>query len=275
MTTKETRKQLWLFLLLCFLSTGIFMFCINRLDSTMVDVKAQALYGIVCFCPAIAALVVGLMCKVRLREYGLLPHLDKNIGVYVFAVLFAICIALIDDPLRALCFPQVMHFENVDMVMLVFQILFMIMSSVMAFFVLLGEEIGWLGFLFPRLENLHGTVFAVIIMGVVRGLWHLPLMLGMNMEHWLVPLLTLIVSNILLGSVLVYVTKKSSSIIPATIMHSLENGLAGVYGTYLVINESAMMKYDMALEMVSLIPMVIFGCIGFALLLSWKRRQFN
>ncbi len=275
MTTKETRKQLWLFLLLCFSLTGIFMFCINRLDSTMVDVKAQALYVIVCFCPAIAALVVGLVCKVRLREYGLLPHLDKNVRVYVFAVLFAICIALIDDPLRALCFPQVMHFENVDMVMLVFQILFMIMSSVMAFFVLLGEEIGWLGFLFPRLESLHGTVFAVITMGVVRGLWHLPLMLGMNMEHLLVPLLTLIASNILLGSVLVYVTKKSGSIIPATIMHSLENGLAGVYGTYLVINESAMMKYDMALEMVSLIPMVIFGCIGFALLLSWKRRQFN
>ncbi len=275
MTTKETRKQLWLFLLLCFSLTGIFMFCINRLDSTMVDVKAQALYVIVCFCPAIAALVVGLMCKVWLREYGLLPHLDKNIGVYVFAVLFAICIALIDDPLRALCFPQVMHFENVDMVMLVFQILFMIMSSVMAFFVLLGEEIGWLGFLFPRLESLHGTVFAVITMGVVRGLWHLPLMLGMNMEHLLVPLLTLIASNILLGSVLVYVTKKSGSIIPATIMHSLENGLAGVYGTYLVINESAMMKYDMAMDMVSMIPMVIFGCIGFALLLSWKRRQFN
>ncbi len=36
-----------------------------------------------------------------------------------------------------------------------------------------GEELGWRGFAYPRLERIHGPVVGSLILGSVWGLWHL------------------------------------------------------------------------------------------------------
>ena len=272
MTIKEARKQLWLFLLLCFSLTGIIMFCMNRLDPTMMDVKAQALYGIACFCPAVSAFIIGLFYRVSPRDYKLLPHFEGNAKVYAGAILFAAGITLIGDPLTAFFFPEVMHFENVDLIFLFFHILLMVMYACVLFFPILGEELGWLGFMFSRLETLHGTISAVILMGIIRGLWHIPLFLAGDGKDVVETIGMLILSNIFLGSVLVYVTKKSDSIIPASLIHSINNGLAGVYGTCLVINPDMMEKFHTQIQIVSILPVIFFGVIGYVLLVKWKKK---
>jgi membrane protease YdiL (CAAX protease family) len=50
---------------------------------------------------------------------------------------------------------------------------------VMVFFIVsLWEEIGWMGFALPRLQDRYGPLMASVVVGVLWALWHLPAYFG-------------------------------------------------------------------------------------------------
>ncbi len=47
----------------------------------------------------------------------------------------------------------------------------------------LGEELGWRGFLLPRLQSRYSSLVASIAIGVLWGLWHFPLFIYSGLDH--------------------------------------------------------------------------------------------
>lgn len=95
----------------------------------------------------------------------------------------------------------------------------------------LGEELGWRGFLLPRLCQRFGQWPAVILTGVIWGLWHAPLiLLGYNypgLPPWLA-LLYMVVFCVLVSVLFGWLRLASGSIWPSTLAHSFVNGTASL-----------------------------------------------
>ena len=96
----------------------------------------------------------------------------------------------------------------------------------------LGEEIGWRGFLLPRLCR-FGQWPATILTGVIWGLWHAPaVLLGYNYPG-LPPveaLACMAIGGALLSVLLGWLRLASGSIWPSAIAHGCINGVAGLGG---------------------------------------------
>jgi membrane protease YdiL (CAAX protease family) len=92
-----------------------------------------------------------------------------------------------------------------------------------------GEELGWRGFLVYELRDMS-FLKATIIIGFIWGTWHAPLILmGHNYpQHPQIGVFMMIILSILLGSLFLYITLKSRSVIAAAIMHGTMNATAGI-----------------------------------------------
>lgn len=93
----------------------------------------------------------------------------------------------------------------------------------------LGEELGWRGWLLPKLLPL-GVVPALLLSGVIWGLWHAPLvLLGYNYPTapgWLA-LVMMVGMCTIVGAVFGWLRLRSNSVWPAALAHGAFNAAAG------------------------------------------------
>lgn len=90
----------------------------------------------------------------------------------------------------------------------------------------LGEEVGWRGFLLPRLLHM-GALRASLLVGFLHGAWHLPLMVLTPYYHsgaplWLV-VVPFLVALTLGGAAYGWLRIASASVWPAAILHRAVN----------------------------------------------------
>jgi uncharacterized protein len=116
-------------------------------------------------------------------------------------------------------------------VLVAIQIVTVVIASPLNALAAVGEEIGWRGWLLPRLMPL-GAVPAILISGVVWGLWHAPLLLlGYNYPDapgWLA-IACMSGMCVATGTILSWLRLRSKSIWPAAIGHGAINAAAGFY----------------------------------------------
>jgi membrane protease YdiL (CAAX protease family) len=90
----------------------------------------------------------------------------------------------------------------------------------------LAEEIGWRGYMLPRLLG-RGVVPAMLLVGLLHGIWHLPLMLTTDYYHntgnplLMVPLFLITLS--LVGIVYGFLRMWTGSVWPVAIAHAAAN----------------------------------------------------
>jgi uncharacterized protein len=95
----------------------------------------------------------------------------------------------------------------------------------------LGEEFGWRGYAMSVLIDKFGWRIASIIIGVVWGVWHLPLFFIANTAQSNMPI-PLFMLNILAGSVVFgwLFARTERSVLPALVLHTSLNAWAGILG---------------------------------------------
>lgn len=94
-----------------------------------------------------------------------------------------------------------------------------------------GEEIGWRGYMLPRLVRLGGIPVAVIASGIAWGLWHAPvILLGYNYARPGIDGLVLMVTGcVCVGAWFAWLRIRGGSVWPAIFAHGALNAAAALH----------------------------------------------
>jgi membrane protease YdiL (CAAX protease family) len=216
--------------------------------------------------PAIAALIVVFFVERpegRARALGLWPMrpVGRLIGYSLLGIFVPIALVLVALPVGALLgvYPaDFVNFSAFDQLLtdqmeaagapalpipvgalVAIQMATVPLAAFINLIPALGEELGWRGWLLPKLLPL-GAVPAILISGVIWGLWHAPLiLLGYNYPDapgWL-GLLAMVGMCTVFGAIFGWLRIRSESVWPAALAHAAFNGAAGSYLLFAMAGE--------------------------------------
>lgn len=161
---------------------------------------------------------------------------------------------------------------GVDKELVFFYPLIAMISTAIISFAALGEEGGWRGYMMPKLIKIMGYKKAVLVGGIIWGIWHAPITcVGHNFgtDYPGFPyagILIMCMMCTLLGIILTFVTEKTGSIWPAAIMHAVNNGTPSIMKFFInadIVEEA--LPYKLLSWILLLIPIAIIAGICFVI----------
>jgi len=206
------------------------------------------------FFPMILALVITKITKEGWNNLSVAFHIRSSWKTYILSIFGTLAITYSAYPLMTLLFG-----DKVSVVLsmrMIGEIGLMTILGIFCLIECLGEELGWIGYLFPKLEKITGTVSACIVLGVIRGIYHIGILVFM--EFPMQGFIEITVSNICLSFLMVYMFKKSQSVFPCSIQH----GIANLLPVFLEYDNN--WYYTSVMPMIiCMIPAALFGGYGF------------
>ena len=130
----------------------------------------------------------------------------------------------------------------------------------------LGEEIGWRGFLFPRLKLHFGRTKGLLIGGIIHGSWHFPLMLLIGYEYGtdyigapVLGLFAFCIFTTATGIVSDFLYEKSQCILLPALFHGTINSAFNAYLLSDCTHPERSVFGPIDIGLISVIPMLLFA----------------
>jgi membrane protease YdiL (CAAX protease family) len=91
-------------------------------------------------------------------------------------------------------------------------------------FVTLGEEVGWRGYALPALQARYSALIASLILGVLWGLWHLPVFFNPDTSYSNLPFLLFLAFIVLIAVLMTWLFNSTGgSVLMAMFFHAVLN----------------------------------------------------
>lgn len=219
-------------ILACSMSWGLkalYVFCVRGRAPHAAEREAL-LALLVSMTPAAANILTRLLTRegfgnlylrVLGKEQQTRPDWKRRIRLcYIAAVLIPIVVGIVDVAIRFLYVHGSLR-TGASVINAVSVLLFQLASQFPFFIGILGEEFGWSGYLFPKLDSVCKTVPSIMITGVIWALWH-PFYLGegLSAAEILSDFTGFLIFTITYRAFLSLLTKKTGSCYPAFLAHA-------------------------------------------------------
>ncbi|MFA7371700.1 MAG: type II CAAX endopeptidase family protein [Sphaerochaetaceae bacterium] len=233
----KIKSQIVLFIVLAFSIAWILFLLIPLLGLTYGEPRSIILLTGAMFAPAIASLLTRVITKEGFKNMLLKPNFKGNVQKYVGIYFGPTLLILFSGLFYFLLFPQnynpdLSQYPPGIVALGITQIA--LVGPVINIIPTLGEELGWRGYLLPKLRKLFSDRTSLVISGVIWGLWHAPvIIMGHNYgnQYPLYPylgIIAMVVFCLFLGIIEGYFTIKMNSVIPAAMIHSTVNAGAAL-----------------------------------------------
>lgn len=277
-----TKKRLLIYLGLSFGMAWLifFIFIFTGHTWTGSSPEMLSLVSLGMLAPAIAHVITR---KITNEGFRLIGEKSMMLGIdlkgkkwifFLLAMFLPVVYSTLGDVVVWLFCPEAFGEAEVSSFVVIIYPLISIVSGVVLSFAAFGEEFGWRGYMMPKLIELVGMPKALIIGGIIWGLWHAPLTcVGHNfgMDYPGFPYVGIIVMCLfctVLGTILMYVTVKTNSVWPAAFMHAVNNSSPSA----MLLFTRQDVEVPMWINTLSNIPLILIAILCFSLMMKKKEQ---
>ena len=287
-----TKKRLILFVTLTIVITWIVFSLIPIFGLTYGTIQTTVILAAAMFIPSLSSILTRLITKEGFQNMYLRPRFKGQIKSYLLIFFGSTVLLLLCGTFYFLIFPGTFDPELTKLKaiavsggagglsafnLLIIQILQLaLIGPVINIIPTLGEELGWRGYLLPKLREFFSDPAALLITGVIWGIWHAPIIaMGHNYGTkyfgypWL-GILAMIIFCMALGTIEGYVSIKMESVIPAAMIHSAVNAGAAL-PIFLAKGEYNMLLGPAITGLVGGLPLIVLAVI--LLIKSGKKKS--
>ncbi len=274
-------KRIIIYIILSFLPQLIAVPVLNHtmgghiFEGKLAGSPVTALVGsLVMMCPAVASILTRIITKEGFKNTYLRANFNGNMKYYVLAVAIPVVYSFAGAFLTRIVYGTAEN-NDISAVKSTALVIMQISTAIIMAFYGLGEELGWRGYMMPKLEKMIGTPASVFAGGVIWGLWHAPLTcsghnFGTDYKGFpFVGIGLMCVMCVLMNSILTFLTKRTKSVYPAAICHMVNNNILSVSLVLFVSTDADNIGAFLLVD----IPMAITAAVTSVLILGKNKKK--